>query len=252
MNRFILALQFLTVFRLKKDAPLTEEDLSASMAYFPLVGLIQGLILAGADFVLSALGVVPDSIINGLLILILVLVNGGLHIDGFADTIDGLAGGSTPEERLRIMKDSSVGAIGVVFIVILLLLKFLALEELPEEVRLRALAAFPAVSRWAIVPMSYLSSYARPEGGLGAAFTGIRVKTLVMATVIAAVISALALGILSLVLIVFIGALTYGASRFFKKRLNGVTGDVLGFQSETIEAVFLLSVIVLVNILAEA
>ncbi|MBI5810325.1 MAG: adenosylcobinamide-GDP ribazoletransferase [Deltaproteobacteria bacterium] len=197
MNRFILAVQFLTVFPIKKDVPPARSELAASMAYFPLVGAVQGVILVAA-YLLLALAL-PEGVSTALLLAILVLTNGALHIDGYADTIDGLAGGGTPEERLRIMRDSSVGAVGVVFVALLLLVKYSALMEVAPGVKARVLFIFPAAGRWAMVPMACWARYAREGSGLGGAFTENSRATL----------------------------------------LGGVTGDVFGFQSEVAEALFL-------------
>ena len=125
MERFFIALQFLTVFRVKKNIEVTGDGLASSMAYFPLVGALQGLLLAAVYSLISGTGLLQDSVAVAIVLLVLVLTNGALHLDGFADTVDGIAGGKTPEERLRIMRDSSVGAVGVVFLVLLLLIKYL-------------------------------------------------------------------------------------------------------------------------------
>ncbi len=249
MKRLILAFQFLTVFPIKKDMEPAPEDLSGSMAWFPVVGAAQGLILVAADYVLS--GLLPSGIVAGALVLVLVLTNGGLHLDGFADTVDGLAGGKTKEERLAIMRDSSSGAIGVAFLIMLILLKYLAIDSLPQDAKRQALFVFPVAGRWAMAPMAYASSYARPGGGIGAAFTDIRGATLITATVITAALSTLALGLFSLILLVGLWAVAWGFTRFFKNRLGGVTGDVFGFQSEVAEVLFLIMFLGLTNILSE-
>ncbi len=248
MKRFILALQFLTVLRVKKDLEISVDDLAASMSYFPLVGALQGGLLVISSYVLS--GLLPGNLVTGIALLVLVLSNGGLHLDGFADTVDGLAGGSTREERLRIMRDSSTGAIGVAFVVLLILLKYLALDGMPVEAKMPVMFIFPVIGRWAMVPMAYWSKYARSDSGLGAAFAGNTGATFIKATVLTAVLSALALGLFSLFLMLLLGVIIYLFSAFFKKKIGGVTGDVFGFQSEVAEAVFLITTLALTRILA--
>ncbi len=247
MKRFIIALQFLTVFRVKKEVEVTREDLAASMRYFPLVGAVQGTILVISSYLLS--GLLPGNVVAGMAILILALTNGGLHLDGFADTIDGLAGGRTKEERLRIMRDSSTGAIGVAFVVLLILLKYLALAGMPMEAKRPALFMFPVMGRWAMVPMARWSRYARDSEGLGAAFAGNTTATFITATALGAALLALAMGLLSLLLMLLLGAAVYVLSAFFRKKLGGVTGDVFGFQSEVAEVLFLIFVLALTRIL---
>lgn len=248
MNRFFHALQFLTLFRVKKNIAFDSAELGRSMQYFPVIGALQGLLLLIVWYVLSTL--LPDSLVTAILLLILVLTNGGLHLDGFADTVDGLAGGKTPEDRLRIMKDSATGAIGVVFVVLLLLIKFLALEEMPFDVKAQALIAFPMVGRWAMVPLAHILPYARPTGGLGAAFAGCGRGVFLKATVLTSIIIILLFGLLALALIAAIGIIIYMSSRFFRRKTGGVTGDIFGFHSEAAEVLFLVMVLAMTNILA--
>lgn len=238
MKSLILAIQFLTVFPVKSDRAVTKEALAGSMAWFPLVGGLQGAVIAGVDYGLS--GLLPVSVRAGVALLVLALTNGGLHIDGFADTVDGLAGGRAPEERLRIMKDSAVGAVGAVFLVLLIIIQYSCISELPASSRLAVLFLFPAAGRWSQVLLSVWSDYARPEGGLGAAFCRVGLGTFAFATALVAVPCVFLLGIQSLCILAAIAVVTYLVSIFFKKRLGGVTGDVFGFQSETSEALFLI------------
>lgn len=247
MNRFFLALQFLTLFRVKKDLAFDVAELGRSMLYFPVVGALQGLILLLSWYLLTTL--LPENLVTGILLLILVLTNGGLHVDGFADTVDGLAGGKTPEDRLRIMKDSATGAIGVVFVVLLFLIKYLALEEMPFEVKAQALVAFPMVGRWAMVPLANWLPYARPSG-LGAAFAGCGRGVFLKATILTSVVIVLLFGLLSLALMIALGIIIYISSRFFRRKVGGVTGDVFGFHSEAVEVLFLVFVLAMTNILA--
>ncbi len=247
MKRAILALQFLTVFSVKKDLQFNKEELKGAMAFFPLAGAVQGLILAAAEYAFSRF--FPASISAALIVLILALTNGALHLDGFADTVDGLAGGKTPEDRLRIMRDSAVGAVGVVFLVLILLLKYLAIKELPDTIKYAAIFLFPVAGRWAMVPMACWGGYARKEDGpgvrhgLGSAFTGNSYRALFIATVITTAFSFFLLGSYSLIILAVLAAVIYLFTVFFKSRLGGVTGDVFGFQSECAEVIFLLMIL---------
>ena len=102
---FLAALQFLTILPVKRN--FTSEQIGRAAVWFPVVGLIIGAILFGLHYVLKLL--LPSGVVNGLLLAALVLLSGGLHLDGLADTIDGLAGHRTPERRLEIMRDSHIG-----------------------------------------------------------------------------------------------------------------------------------------------
>ena len=245
MKGFLYALQFLTIIPVKIKGNADERELGRSTAFFPLVGAVQGIILVGANLLFSKF--LPHDIGSALLVAVLILTNGGFHLDGFADTIDGLAGGNTKEERLNIMKDSRIGAIGVVAIVLLLLVKFLTINNLSSQFSTLyshyILFLLPVVGRWSMVPMAYWAEYARPAGGLGKAFiehTGI--KEFLLATIFALSVSVILLSWKGLVYagIIFIAA--YLLTAFFKRKLGGVTGDVFGFQSEISEVVYLVLV----------
>ena len=94
----------------------------------------------------------------------LVVATGGLHLDGLADTCDGLFGGSSPPERLAIMRDSRVGTFGVLGVVCILLLRWAAFLSLTSPIRRGALLLAPALGRWAMVGAVAALPYARPEG----------------------------------------------------------------------------------------
>lgn len=243
MKSFLLALQFLTVIPIRPFDKVNSQELGRSTAFFPVVGAIQGLTLVGVDWSLSM--VLPQDVVNGLLIIALVLTNGGLHLDGLADTIDGLAGGNTREERLRIMRDSQIGAIGVVAICLVLMLKLLALINLPQGLRGAIIFLFPVIGRWVMVPMAYWSPYAREGEGVGKTFAEYTTrKELAIATGVLVPFCSILLGWTGLVYIVMLSFITYLMTVFFKKRLNGITGDVLGFQSELGEVIFLILTII--------
>lgn len=232
------ALVFLTVLPLPV-APVSSRELGRSMAYFPLVGLGLGLFLAGAH---SLLGIFfPPAVCALLVVLILIYATGALHLDGVADTADGMYGIRDRATRLMIMKDSRVGAMGVVALVTLLLLKVVALSALPPEVRWQLLIALPVVGRWMMVALAVLAPYARSEGGTGSVFVEtagrreLGIATLILAAVL--------LGLFHLWGLTLLAALCLGAillERYFKARLGGVTGDILGAVCEWSEAFFLL------------
>ncbi len=239
MKRLIIALQFLTIFPVKRDSSSPgPQDLAASMAWFPAVGALLG---AGLVVMHAGLSVfLPISVVSALLLAALAISNGGLHLDGFSDTVDGIAGGRTPEERLRIMKDSAIGATGAAFLIFLILVKYLSLNEIPGASKTAIIFLFPVAGRWAMVMLACLSGYARPEGGLGLSFAANKTGTLVVATIITGALAFSTLGVRGLAAMPVIGAVVWASSLFFKRKLGGVTGDVFGFTCETSEALFLI------------
>lgn len=240
MKRIILSFQFLTIIPIRTESEVTSADLSGSMVYFPLVGLFQGGLLFGLYRLLSAWGT-ADFLTAGVLLFVLTLTNGGLHLDGFADTVDGIAGGRTPEDRLRIMKDSATGAVGMVFLILIILLKYLALLGALTVAGGAFVLLFPVAGRWAMVPLANFAPYARKEGGLGASFAGLRPGILAASSAIAFIVSFVIGGIYTIAPLLFLAFAALVSAVFFRSRLGGVTGDVLGFQSEVSEALYLLS-----------
>ena len=179
----------------------------------------------------------PAPAAASLLLTLTVWVTGGLHLDGLADTADGLGGGRTREEALTIMKDSRVGAFGVISLILGLVLKFSLFLSLATQTRgAGVLLLFPVISRWSMVLLAYLSPYARAEGGLGQAMTlGVSPRVLTGASLSAGGLALLILGAPGLVLIIAAGTLVWLGSLYFQHRLGGITGDILGATNEVVE-----------------
>ncbi len=234
---FPAAFQFLTSLPLPGRHEASPEQLGRSTAYFPLVGLIIGLILAVLNLFLGL--ALPASIVNALLIAALVIITGALHLDGLADTCDGLAGHKPVEDRWRVMRDSRSGAFGIVGIVLVLLVKYASLNSLPPNLMTVTLLFMPVVSRWAMVYAIFIYPYARPSG-LGAAFKQhTRWPQFTAATIITIVIAAALSPLFSLTgLVVMFGVWVITAlfSSYLKRKFSGLTGDTYGAINEVAEA----------------
>ena len=240
-----LALTFLTKLPWPWRGPADETALARSMFWFPWVGAVLGLIFWGAWAGLHR--ALPAPAAAAVLLTLTVWVTGGLHLDGLADTADGLGGGRTPEEALAIMKDSRVGAFGVLSLILGLVLKFSLLLSLATQTSgTRALLLFPIISRWSMVLLAYLSPYARAEGGLGQAMTlGVSPRVLLGAGLSAGGLSLLILGAPGLVLFIIAAALVWLGSLYFQRRLGGITGDILGATNEVVEVLVLAGALML-------
>jgi len=240
-----LALTFLTKLPWPWRGPADEAALARSMFWFPWVGALLGVIFWGAWAGLHR--VLPTPAAAAVLLTLTVWVTGGLHLDGLADTADGLGGGHTPETALRIMKDSRVGAFGVISLILGLVLKFsLFLSLAGQTCGAEALLLFPVISRWSMVLLAYLSPYARAEGGLGQAMTlGVSPRVLMGASLSAGGLSLLILGAPGLVLCVIAAALVWLGRLYFQRRLGGITGDILGATNEVVEIMVLAGAVIL-------
>lgn len=183
----------------------------------------------------------PAPVEAALLVVGLVMLSGGMHLDGFMDTLDGLLSGRSRERMLEIMHDSRAGALGVTGVVCLLLLKYSLWLGLALDEQVAVLLVVPAISRWGMTLAVFFFPYARTSG-LGAIYvkhTG--VKELVVATVIAGASAAVFMGLLGIGLLTFCFLLTYLLARTIANKLGGLTGDVYGFINETLEVVLLLA-----------
>ena len=245
MIGLLTVLRFLTRIPVG-EFPEDEKRLGKSMAYFPIMGLILGgiLILVNWGFSIFLAPLVADV----LTIIALIILTGALHIDGFIDTIDGLAGGKSKEEILKIMRDSQVGAFGIIGIVSLIMLKLVLLHKIPLEIKKEAILLFPVMGRWAMVIAGSLSIYARKKG-TGKAFVDYcGRKELIIASLIALIITGGFLKILGLEPFFFILALTLLLTRFISKRIEGMTGDTLGAVNEIMEVGTLFILFLLFNL----
>lgn len=239
-------MQFLTGIPVPLKRELSAEQLGKATAFFPLAGLVIGGILAGLNWVFNLF--LPGAIINILLTVILVILTGAMHLDGLADTCDGMAGHKSVEERWKVMRDSRTGAFGVVGIVLLLLAKYAALNSIRADLMTPTLLFMPVVSRWAMVYAIFAFRYARPEG-LGTAYKeATRWPQYNAATIITLVIAAALYPLFSTVGFLMIGGVlvvTTILGFYFRYKFSGLTGDTYGAINEVSEVMALVFVIII-------
>lgn len=245
MRLFLTAFQFLTIIPLPINGSWGEGDMGRSMRFFPLVGLLLGGMLALARYCFSYF--LPAPIVDLLLVALLALVTGGLHIDGLADVCDGLGARGSRERFLEVMKDSSVGAMGVIGVVLGLMLKYQSLQQLPLSAKTGAIILFPAVARFTQVQMAAGSRRARGDG-LGALFiAGVGKFELFCAAVTILAAGYCILGIPGIICCIIASLFAILARTYFHRRLGGVTGDIIGCVSELVEILCLLTVLAVWN-----
>ncbi|HTG12268.1 MAG TPA: adenosylcobinamide-GDP ribazoletransferase, partial [Candidatus Eisenbacteria bacterium] len=167
MGSLILALRFLTVVPVPGRESAGPPALGRAAWWFPVVGLMLGGALALAALAVDAL--FPPLVAAALLLTGWKVATGGIHLDGLADSLDGLAGGD-PARRLAIMRDSRIGVFGATGLVLFCLLAVSALAALSPSLRLRLLVLAPVIGRVAPVLAGAWVAPATPGQGLGAAF----------------------------------------------------------------------------------
>jgi adenosylcobinamide-GDP ribazoletransferase len=241
---FRIAGAFLTVLPVARGITMEPQRLGRSMALFPAVGLALGLGLVVLHGLLAP--VLPAAVLDLLLIILLVIVTGGLHLDGFADLIDGLAGGKDRQGMLRIMKDSRVGAMGAAGLILLLLLKYVSLHAVLPANKAAALIFFPVAGRWMQVMLAILCQYLRPEGGTGKAFVDhVGESEFLLGTATLVLAGLILFGFKGIPILLLLFGAAAVLKWYFEARLGGVTGDVLGAATETTEVATLLFILAL-------
>jgi adenosylcobinamide-GDP ribazoletransferase len=239
-------MQFLTIFTVNKEYVAEERSLARSILYFPVIGFLIGFLLVYADKIMMLIAL-PQSVANILLVTLSVLVTRALHVDGLADTLDGLMGGRDESSRLAIMKDSRLGTAGAVGIFLVLFIKYACLNSLYDSEKVAALLTFPVLGRWSQTLMIFNANYGREEG-LGKEFVGrLRASGFAAASAIAVGLTAFVIVRLdtrSLVLIACLLSgvllLTFLSRRYLSGKLGGVTGDSIGAVSELNEVLALM------------
>ncbi|HLI27864.1 MAG TPA: adenosylcobinamide-GDP ribazoletransferase [Chloroflexota bacterium] len=233
----LVALQFLTRLPLPAGLPIAGPALGRALGWFPLVGALLGAVLAAADWALSH--ALPRGLVDVLLLALLALLTGGLHLDGFMDTCDGLFSLRSPEERLAIFRDSRVGSFGVVGLTTLLLLQWAALGALPSAHRAGCLIVALATARWAMVYAIVAFPYGRAEG-LGRVFKDqAGPHALLVATALGALIAGGVLGGVGLVTLALAALIAWLFARYCLGRLPGLTGDTYGALNELVQTLLL-------------
>ncbi|MGB9712589.1 MAG: adenosylcobinamide-GDP ribazoletransferase [Dissulfurimicrobium sp.] len=240
IKALLIAIQFLTIIPVAPRLVVKDAELTASLSYFPLVGLMLGCIVLGIDSSLRGICTVQSlGVIDAAA---LAFLTRGLHLDGLSDTFDALGSGKPAEEALVIMKDSRIGAFGAVSLMFVLLLKASALSTASQKGLWQVFLLAPCLSRWGLNVLAASSTYARPSGGLGAAFVGGKTRRTLFFSGLTAFSAAWFLSGMA-GLLISLGAVVCGlaASFYFKRRFGGVTGDMLGAFLELTEAVFMVA-----------
>ena len=235
IDGLILAIQFLTRLPINKEVEFNHENLSKSIFFFPLTGVIIGLI-GGLAYYLFAY--INKDIGAFSAVVFMIIVTGGLHLDGLSDTFDGFYSHRDKERVLEIMKDSRIGAFGVVAIVLDILLKYIILSNLEGNVLL-ILALSYGNSRLMI---SYIMSTKKVgrKGGLGDMFHSSNPQRYALLGGIIYSIILLILNPLYLIPLLFSFIAGEIITKITYKKIDGFTGDVYGATIEIGEIISLI------------
>lgn len=182
----------------------------------------------------------PTSIVKLILIVFLIIITGGLHLDGLSDTVDAVSSRETGDRALEIMRETTIGPIGAASVFIFLLAKYILLGEFFGTRLYAMLLLFPMIGRMGMVTACWMFPYARKEG-IGKAFIGnAGVKEFMIAGLISFIVGFLLFGLRAIFILGFVILIVALIGRYFTKRFGGITGDILGFFNELGELVALL------------
>ncbi|XAM35999.1 Adenosylcobinamide-GDP ribazoletransferase [Terrisporobacter petrolearius] len=247
MKKFIGLLQFMTRIPIKADIGF-DEEFYKSIVYFPLVGFVIGLI----SFIIGSLSIqIFDPFITSIIIVAgEVILTGGLHIDGLGDTFDAIYSNRDKERMLEIMKDSRLGTNSLLAILFLVLIKIGLLNSAINSNLMCLVIFMPMISRLGVIVMLYKTVTPRKVGMgnvfIGKATKGMFITAILYTVAILVVISkflflSTTLNIIKLLLSIMIVMLfDYLFKNHIYKKIDGVTGDILGCTIELGELIFLL------------
>jgi len=233
------AIRTLSVLPAFGDEP---DNIADSLPWFPLTGAILGFLCMCTGWLSSFLFPNWAEATAVVMLVYSVLVTRGFHLDGLADCADGFGAGWTPERRLEIMKDSHLGAFGVIALVLMLLIKWVALTKLVETGNIQFILIAYIISRTTSAELSTCLPYARKEGGTaGPCVTGSSPRHRFLALGSASLLCSLVNGLGGLLLLALGLAVSRLLGVWFTKRVGGITGDLLGTNSEVVEATIMLA-----------
>lgn len=239
MKAWLLAWQFLTRLPVKVRGNVDQAHLATSIVFYPAVGAILGAGLYLVNW--QSFRVLPPLTCGLLLVGLQILLTGGLHVDGLCDLTDGWYGSNDREKRLTIMKDSRIGALGAISLVLVILLKA-SLLAVPRSIWL-VLVLYEAGAKMMMVLAVGLFPYARSTG-TGALLGQVQTRHVLAAAVLPLVLLAFAPWKVGLAC-----CLAWAAGLFLVSRwsgaLGGLTGDCYGAVHELWQVLFLLTLEVL-------
>ncbi|MDE2254747.1 MAG: adenosylcobinamide-GDP ribazoletransferase [Betaproteobacteria bacterium] len=241
LRPFGIAVQFLTRLPVSLASPPTDAEMGRAVLFYPAVGIVVGVPLVLIGYAVAA-GLIRPLLGAAMILTAWVMLTGGLHLDGLADSADAWAGGRGHRERaLAIMKDPNCGPIGVVTLLLVLLLKFSAIADLLDAGRFWVLLLPPILGRVALPLLFYSTPYVR-RGGLGERMSvRLHRKAAVMVSIANSVVILAGWGFIGLVALLAAGVMFIAVRRLMMALINGMTGDTAGATVELVEAASLVA-----------
>jgi len=239
VKSFLAAIAFLTSFPVGRLAAYDAVDVAHSAGWFPLIGVLLGMIYSVAAALLK--NYLPLEVVAVLLVILDALATGALHYDGLADTADGFGGGKSREDILRLMRDHSIGSYGGMAMVTLVALKVTAFAALLKQSDwIAALILTPALGRWSILLLTATLPYARPSASV---IDGMGKRSLLWGTGLISVTIIATMSVRAWIAMAAVAAVTAAFGFYCRRRIAGITGDTLGANLQLCESAALLTFI---------
>ncbi len=237
MNTFLLMLQLFTKVPIRKEIPFDRRKFSRGVVFFPLIGLVIGIMVSLPTY--AAERYFGREVSAVIMILSAAAVTGGLHLDGLADTMDGILSARSRDKMLLIMKDSRIGTHGVLALIFTIFVKYQFLIKVESSLFILMVIVLPVAGRTAISVMLLGSRYAR-EDGLGNLFIG-RTEDIesVASSILGLLITFAFLGLNGIAALGITLVLTALFRLRLDKILGGLTGDTLGALNEMAELTYI-------------
>ncbi|MBT3879337.1 MAG: adenosylcobinamide-GDP ribazoletransferase [Candidatus Scalindua sp.] len=269
MKDFFWALKFLTTIPAGKRWCERQPTVGKVVFWFPIIGLLIGFMLT--FIYIPATRFFPHLVADAIILIIYIVVTGGFHLDGFADTCDGIFGGSTRERRLGIMRDSQIGSYGALCLICTVGLKYICLVSIdPKSIaglsfisdyktindlnpvylyaceKGKVLLFMCAIGRWSQILGAALSNYARDEGGTGKIIIeNVKIRHALFSSFVPGILIFLFCGIKGIFIFFIVFIIVIFFVSYIKKKIGGMTGDTLGALNELSELTVLLSFLVI-------
>lgn len=240
IKQLIILIKFMTRIPVFVNVEYDEEKLGKSIKYFPLVGAIIGIFLYGINILVGKI-TVNRQIAAIIIIIAEIFITGLIHIDGLADTADGLFSYAEKEKILEIMKDSRVGTNGAVALILYFMTKVILLSEIrPEYIIL-----YPVISRLSTSINAGLGEYARKNGMSNGIIGKNGKKEAVISIIITMILSFIILKAKGLIILIFAILFILLLMKGVKRKIGGITGDTMGASLELTSILVLLAGVVL-------
>ena len=235
IKQLIILIQFMTRIPVFVNVEYDEEKLGKSIKYFPLVGAIIGIFLYGIN-ILAGKITVNRQIAAIIIIIAEIFITGLIHIDGLADTADGLFSYAEKEKILEIMKDPRVGTNGAVALILYFMTKVILLSEI---------ILYPVISRLSTSINAGLGEYARKNGMSNGIIGKNGKKEAVISIIITMILSFIILKAKGLIILIFAILFILLLMKGVKRKIGGITGDTMGASLELTSILVLLAGVVL-------